>query len=99
VHNSCACPMTVIAWRLSGLTLTELWCRHLELGSVGRPALAAYLGGTADWPDTAHNVLAQALNEALWDIGCASLAPLRDDDGQAGPASSDCWPRAAGTQT
>jgi hypothetical protein len=72
------CALTVIAWRLGGLTLNDVWWRLLELGGTSsHAALASYLLETTAWPATAHNVLAQTLNEALWDIGCPSLAPYR----------------------
>jgi hypothetical protein len=78
VHTAAACPLTVIAWRLGGLTLDDLRWRHLALGGMSScAALAEYLGGTAVWPDVAHNVLAQTLNEALWELGHPSLAPYR----------------------
>ena len=74
-----ACPLTGIAWRLGGLTLPELWWRHLALGGTGsRTALADYLLGTAAWPDVEHNLLAQTLNESLWEVGIPSLAPHRE---------------------
>ena len=58
--------------------MNELWWRHLALGGMSsRSALADYLHGTAHWGCTAHNLLAQTLNEALWDLGCPSLAPYR----------------------
>jgi hypothetical protein len=81
------CPLTVIAWRLGGLTLTELWWRHLGLGGTGsRAALADYLHGTSTWPPAAHNVLAQTLNEGLWDLRIPSLVPLRE------PGHVPRWP-------
>ena len=73
------CPLTVIAWRLGGLTLNDVWWRHLELGGTSsHAALAGYLLETTAWPAPAHNVLAHTLNEALWDLGCPSLAPYRN---------------------
>ena len=83
MHASTApvCPLTVLAWRLAALPLTDLFWRYVELGGDRlQPALAGYLGGTAEWPDTEHNLLAHALNEGLWDIGCPSLAPHRQAD-------------------
>jgi hypothetical protein len=80
VHTAPAppCPLTLIAWRLAGLTLNDVWWRHLELGGTSsRVALADYLHSTDAWPATAHNVLAHTLNEALWELGCPSLAPYR----------------------
>ena len=72
------CSLTVLAWRLGALPLTDLWWRYIELGGNHRqPSFAAYLTGTISWPDQEHNVLAHALNEALWDVGCSSLAPYR----------------------
>jgi hypothetical protein len=84
-----ACPLTVLAWRLGTLPLTELWWRYVELGgSCRQHALTAYLGGTAEWTPTEHNVLAHALNEYLWEVGCPSLAPYRahEDPGPGTPA-------------
>lgn len=76
-----ACSLTVIAWRLSAAPLVELWLHYIDVGgNRPRPALAADLAGTATWPAAEHNVLAHALNEFLWDSGCASLAPYRPPD-------------------
>ncbi|MGY1641261.1 hypothetical protein ACI782_09035 [Geodermatophilus sp. SYSU D00703] len=83
-----ACPLTVIAWRLGGLTLEDLWLDPVALGGMSsRTALADYLRGTATWPVTAHNILAHTLNETLWELGCPSLAPYRNpwDDPQHVP--------------
>jgi hypothetical protein len=74
-----ACLMTVIAWRLGGLTSTELWWHYVGLGgNLSRDELADYLGGTTAWPVLEHNVLSQTLDECLWDVGCPSLAPFRE---------------------
>jgi hypothetical protein len=55
-----------------------VWGHYLELGGTAdRAALAEYLHGASAWPALDHNVLAQALNEHLWDLGIPSLAPLR----------------------
>lgn len=79
MHTAPACPLTVIAWRLGGLTLHDLWWQHLTLGGMSsRAVLAEYLHGATAWPTAAHNVLAQTLNEALWDLGCPSVAPYRN---------------------
>ena len=74
-----ACPLTLVAWRLGALTVTDLWWRYMELGG-NRPcaALVGYLAGTVPWSAAEHNVLVQALNECLWDLGHASLAPYRE---------------------
>jgi hypothetical protein len=84
-----ACPLTVFAWRLGALPLSELWWRYIELGG-NRPqaALAAYLAGATEWPATEHNALAHGLNECLWDAGCSSLAPYR------APGEARPWPAA-----
>jgi hypothetical protein len=90
VHASSApvCPLTLLAWRFAALSLTDLWWRYVELGgNRPEPALAGYLGGTAGWPDTEHNVLAHALNEGLWEMGAPSLAPYRER-GDRGPESA-----------
>jgi hypothetical protein len=79
VHSTLACPLTVIAWRLGGLTLNQLWWRHLALGGMSsHQALGNYLHGATAWPAEAHNPLAHALNEALWEFGCPSVAPYRN---------------------
>jgi hypothetical protein len=71
-------PLTVIARRLGALSLADLWWRYLALGgNHPRAALAEYLDGTAWWSAHEHNVLAQVLNESLWDLDCPSLAPFR----------------------
>jgi hypothetical protein len=73
------CPLTVLAWRLGALSLTELWWRYADMGgNHPQPSLGAYLAGTADWPPTEHNVLAHTLNERLWEAGFPSLAPSRE---------------------
>jgi hypothetical protein len=73
------CPLTVIAWRLGDLAVTDLWWRYTELGgNRPRAALVEYLAGTAAWSASEHNTLAQALNEYLWDLGHPSVAPYRE---------------------
>ena len=84
------CPLTLAAWRLGGLSLGALWERYLGLGGChGQTALAAYLDGTAVWPDGEHNVLSQALNENLCDLGLPSLAPHREPEEAARDAAPD----------
>jgi hypothetical protein len=74
-----ACPLTLVAWRLGSLTLAELWWRYVELGGNRPPAaLGEYLTGTVPWNAAEHNVLVQALNECLWELGHPSLAPYRE---------------------
>jgi hypothetical protein len=52
---------------------------YIELGgNRPRAALSEYLAGTAAWSASEHNVLVQALNEYLWELGCPSLAPYRE---------------------
>jgi hypothetical protein len=84
-----ACPLTVIAWRLSSLGGPALWWRYVELGgNLPRVALVDYLSGTAAWPTSEHNVLAQALNECLWDGGHPSVAPYRELESQRSTPSA-----------
>ena len=87
------CALTVIAWRLGAAPLVDVWWHYVDLGgSRPQPALATYLAGTTKWPDAEHNLLAHALNEFLWDAGCASLAPYRPpegDENSATPFGSD----------
>lgn len=76
-----SCELTLVAWRLGDLALTDLWWCYIGLGgSRLHDALADYLAGTTQWPVSEHNVLAQALNERLWELDCPSLAPHRDPD-------------------
>jgi hypothetical protein len=59
------CPLTVIAWRLGALTLSDLWWRYIGVGGrLPQTALAAYLDGRVTWPDTDHNVLASRSTRA-----------------------------------
>ena len=84
------CPLTLAAWRLGGLTLSELWQCYFALGGhQPQTALGAYLDGAAAWPDLEHNVLAQALNESLWDVGVPSMAPHREPEASAREAAPD----------
>jgi hypothetical protein len=77
--SGAVCPLTLIAWRLSALPARELWRYYIELGgNRPRAALIEYLAGTAAWSASEHNVLVQALNEYLWELGCPSLAPYRE---------------------
>jgi hypothetical protein len=77
--SGAVCPLTLIAWRLSTLPVRELWGHYIELGgNRPRAALIEYLAGTVAWSASEHNVLVQALNEYLWELGCPSLAPYRE---------------------
>jgi hypothetical protein len=83
------CLLTLAAWRLAGLTLSDLWGRYIGLGGhQAQTELADYLAAVAAWSDAEHNVLAQTLNEALWDLGLPSLAPPRE----AKPATRNAAP-------
>jgi hypothetical protein len=43
------CPLTVLAWRLEALSLTDLWWRYAGMGGNHRQSsLGAYLAGTAE---------------------------------------------------
>jgi hypothetical protein len=58
------------------LPLSDLWWRYAGLGGQhSQAAVAGYLNGAVVWADAEHNVLAQTLNEILWDAGLPSLAP------------------------
>jgi hypothetical protein len=73
-----ACGLTLVAWRLADLAPPELWWRYLGLGGDrALDTLTDYLAGTTEWPAYDHNILAQVINERLWDLGCPSLAPHR----------------------
>ena len=72
------CALTVLAWQLGELSVLHLWRRYSALGGSADPVdLELYLNGLADWGHHEHDVLSQALNEALWDTDQATLAPLR----------------------
>jgi hypothetical protein len=78
VPNAPACGLTLVAWRMADLTPPELWWRYIGLGgNRTSDALDHYLAGTAEWPAAEHNILAQALNERLWDLRCPTLVPHR----------------------
>jgi hypothetical protein len=81
VPASAACELTFVAWRMADLTPPELWWRYIGLGGNRAPdALADYLTGTAEWPAFEHNIVAQAINERLWDLECPTLVPHRRPD-------------------
>ena len=83
-----ACPLTLVAWRLGGPVLSDLWCRYIGLGGHHpQSVLSAYLDGSGGWSDTEHNVLAQALNEGLWELGLPSVAPCREPERAARDAA------------
>ena len=64
----------VLACRLSGLSLTELWWEYLALGGTRSPAeLAARMEPGHPWPAIEDLVLAAAADEALVSGG---LPPL-----------------------
>jgi hypothetical protein len=89
-----ACPLTVLAWRLGALPVTDLWWRYTGLGG-NRPqaALADYLAGAVSWSAAEHNMLVQALNECLWELGLPSLAPYREpaDDRRSATSEIEGW--------
>ena len=79
--DSAVCALTLLAWWLGDLTISDLRWRYIGLGgSQLRDGLGDYLAGTMRWSASEHNFLAQALNERLWDLDCPSLAPLREPD-------------------
>jgi hypothetical protein len=85
-----ACPLTLVAWRLGALTVTDLWWRYTGLGgNRPRAALVEYLAGAAAWSASEHNVLVQALNEYLWERGHPTLAPYRELADDRRPAASE----------
>lgn len=92
VPTDAACPLTVIAWRLGALPLSDLWWRYITVGgNQAQAALTAYLAGTTMWSAAEHNALAHALNECLWDKGCASLAPYRAHGVTGKRTSAPLW--------
>ncbi|WP_448626632.1 hypothetical protein [Geodermatophilus sp. URMC 64] len=87
------CPLTVIAWRLGGIPQAALWWRYVDLGGDRpRDQLAAYLQGATSWPAPEHNLLAQALDERLWELGFPSLAPHRAIEGDRHGVGSPAEP-------
>jgi len=72
------CGLTLVAWGMADVTPLQLWWRYIALtGSRDLEGLSDYLGGITEWPAAEHNILAQTLNERLWDLGCPSLVPHR----------------------
>jgi hypothetical protein len=85
-----ACPLTLVAWRLGALTVTDLWWRYTGLGgNRPRAALVDYLAGATAWSASEHNVLVQALNECLWERGLPTLAPYRELADDRRPAATE----------
>jgi len=85
---------------MADLTPPELWWRYIGLGGNRAPdALADYLTGTAEWPAFEHNIVAQAINERLWDLECPMVPPAvptttcaelaRSRAGRSAPTPSD----------
>jgi len=63
----------VLACRLSGVSVDDLWLRYLEVGgSRSRGELASRLGGVA-WPEPEDRYLAVVADEALRDSGLPRL--------------------------
>ncbi len=59
------------------LTVEDLWLRYVALGGTGDAFdLDAFLQGVVPLQTSQHNVLAQALNEALRDRYRTDLVPL-----------------------
>ena len=62
----------------SGLSVHDLWLAYLALGGDASPAeLDGYLRHHAAPSRSEHNVLAQALNERLHDLGYDWPVPYR----------------------
>jgi hypothetical protein len=67
----------------------------LALGGSGTASdVADYVDGGSAWPAGRHNVLAQALNEALQDHGCPRLVPVLPPEPHPGPTGVDREPEA-----
>lgn len=61
---------------VSGLTLEDLWFGCLSVGeSPGPGGLAAALAGRRELTDHQHDVVAQALNDRLIEMGLDHLVP------------------------
>ena len=68
----------VLACRLSGLSLTELWWEYVALGGSLSPAeLAARMAPGHEWPVHEDLVLSTAADEALIDGGLPPLGAVR----------------------
>jgi hypothetical protein len=63
---------------LSGLGHFEMWVRYFSLGGQASPLeLDAFLNKSITFSDTEYNVMVQALNERLQEIGLEPLLELR----------------------
>ena len=62
----------------SGLTQDQLWMTVNALGEMSRSSLDGILRGTREATRTEHNLIAQALNERLHDLGKGWPVPYRD---------------------
>lgn len=68
-------------WALSGLDFPQLWLRYLATGGLLRPEeLYAGLRNTTVLKGVDHDILAQALNEHLADLGLTGFPVAYADE-------------------
>jgi hypothetical protein len=85
----------LLACRLSGLGVDELWLRFLELGGTrSKPELRERLAGAA-WPAQEDRVLAVVAAEALCEAGLPVLAAVTPPPGLRPPVPVTGGPPAA----
>jgi hypothetical protein len=88
--NGPACSLASLALRLTSLTSTDVWWRMVALGgSDCESDVVDYLEGASAWSPGRHNVLAQALNEALQDLGLPHLVPFLPLGSRPEPTGAD----------
>jgi hypothetical protein len=65
--------------RLSGMSYSELWLRHVSVsGNIGELELEAYVLGLLKPDNYQHNLIAQAINEYFLDLGQEHPVGYRD---------------------
>ena len=65
----------------SRYSITELWSAYIALGgNQSREQVGRYVSGVDQPIDTEHNLLAQALNERLHDLGENWPVPYQERD-------------------
>ena len=79
-HQVCSSDME-LALALSGFGRFEMWVHYLALGGQASPLeLDAFFNGSMEFPDHESEILAQALNERLIEVGLTPLLRVREAD-------------------
>ena len=70
-----------LALALSGLGRFEMWVRYFSLGGEASPLeLDAFFNESLVFSDLQHDIVSQALNERLVEVGVSPLLTMREPD-------------------